>query len=186
MRKLLRSLRLDQSDSHIFAEAAEAGEWAVPGTFAFLELEPEKAARKDWLAFTSSWLGCTTFGRCSLVEVAEIQEAEFFALVERLARHFVERYGASSLTAALPAAREEAELAASLAREHKTGTLLAIARELDEAGSIRESYRVIRPKRAGEHAKIWTLVEGDEEPAVAPGICPQVASSIKDASGRST
>ena len=144
-------MRLDQSDSHIFAEAAEAGEWAVPGTFAFLELEPEKAARKDWLAFTSSWLGCTTFGRCSLVEVAEIQEAEFFALVERLARHFVERYGAPSLAAALPAAREEAELAASLAREHKTGTLLPL-RELDEAGSIRE-HRVIRPKRAGEHAK---------------------------------
>src|SRR5690625_4610441 len=151
MRKLLRSLRLDQSDSHIFAEAAAAGEWAVPGTFAFLELEPEKAASKDSLAFTSSWLGCTTFGRCSLVEVAEIQEAEFFALVERLARHFVERYGAPSLAAALPAAREEVELAASLAEDHKIGTMLAIAREMNEDGTIREGFRVIVPSRAEEH-----------------------------------
>lgn len=162
MRKLIRSLRLDQSDSHIFHQAAEPGEWVVPGTFAFLDLDPEQADRKQQLAFASGWLGCETFGHSTLVEVAEIEEAEFFALVERLARLFVERYGAPSLAAALPAAREEADLAASLAEEHKIGTLLAIAREWDEDGAIREGFRVIRPSRAEEHARIWTIEEEED------------------------
>ena len=162
MRKLIRSLRLDQSDSHIFHQAAEPGEWAVPGTFAFLELDSQQAERKQRLAFASGWLGCDTFGRTTLVEVAEIQDAAFFALVERLARHFVENYGAPSLAEALPAAREEVDLAASLAEGHKIGTMLAIARERSEDGAIREGFRAIRPSRAEEHAKIWTIEEEEE------------------------
>lgn len=161
MKKLIRTLRLDQSDSHIFPLAAEAGEWAVPGTFAFLDLDPAEVDRKQRLAFTSGWLGCQSFGRSTLVEVAEIEESDFFALVERLARHFVERYGAPDLAAALPVAREELDLAASLAEEHKVGTLLAIAREVAEDGAIREAYRVIQPSRAEEHAKIWTIMEDE-------------------------
>jgi len=159
MRKFLQSLRLDQSDSHVFEAAAAPGEWAVPGTFAFLQLDLEQADRKQRLAFSSGWLGCLSFGHTTLVEVAEIEEAEFFAVIERLGRHFVDHYGAPGLAAALPAAREEAELSASLAAEHKVGTLLAIAREVDDDGAIREGYRVIQPSRAEEHAKIWTIVE---------------------------
>ena len=60
------------------------------------------------------------------------------------------------------AAREEADLAASLAEEHKIGTLLAIAREWDEDGAIREGFRVIRPSRAEEHARIWTIEEEED------------------------
>src|SRR5690625_263706 len=160
-RKLIRSLRLDQSDNHIFHSAAAPGEWTVPGTFAFLDLDLQQADRKQRVAFASGWLGCETFGRTTLVEVAEIEEAEFFALVERLARHFVEHYGAPSLAAALPAAREEVELAASLAEDHKIGTMLAIAREMNEDGTIREGFRVIVPSRAEEHAKIWTIEAED-------------------------
>lgn len=35
--KLPRTLRLDPSDTFVFAQAAEPGEWAVTGTFLFLD-----------------------------------------------------------------------------------------------------------------------------------------------------
>ena len=109
-----RTIRLDSSDLQVFDPAAAAGEPAVPGGFAFAGHEPETLAGKERQAFASGWLGTESFGRASLVEVGEISEAEFFQLVERLARHFVERYGAPDLATALPAAREEADYAAGL------------------------------------------------------------------------
>ncbi len=116
--KLPRTIRLDSSDVQVFRHAAEPGEWAAPGSFAFLARDPADFDNKEKLAFQSGWLGLESFGRASLVVVAKIGEAEFFRLVERLARHFVEHFGAPDLAAALPAAREEADHAAALS-EHK-------------------------------------------------------------------
>lgn len=160
--KFLRVVRLDGSDPRIFRHAAGAGEPAVPGSFAFLDVDPDDLDRKEALALAAGWLGTESFGRASLVEVARIDEAEFFQVVERLARHFVEVYGAPDLASALPAAREEADYAASLC-EHKLHTLLAIEREPADDG-IRERIKVIHPDRAGDHARIWDIVEDDEEP----------------------
>ena len=157
--KFPRTIRLDGSDPQVFETAAAPGEWAVPGSFAFADRDPETLERKERLAFASGWLGTQSFGRASLVEIAEIDEASFAQLVERLARHFVERYGAPDLVAALPAARAEADYAAELC-EYGVHTLLAIEREVGEAG-ITERYRVVKPSRAQDHAKIWTLEEED-------------------------
>ncbi len=159
--KFPRTLRLDSSDVYVFERAAEPGEWAVPGTFAFVERDPADLEAKEKLAFASGWLGTDSFGHASLVEVAEISEAEFFAVVERLARHFLEHYGAPDLASALPAAREEAETAAALC-DHKENTLLAIERDWSEEG-IHERVRVIQPGRATDHARIWEIVPEAEE-----------------------
>ncbi len=158
--KFPRTIRLDSSDLNVFAQAAEPGEWAVPGSFAFLGRDQAQLNAKDRLAFRSGWLGTESFGRATLVEVAEIGEAAFFQVVERLARHFVDHYGAPDLAAALPAAREEADHAASLC-EHAVHTLLAIEREEGETGLV-ERYRVIRPERARDHARIWEIVTDEE------------------------
>ncbi len=154
--KLLRTLRLDVSDLKIFPKAAGPGEWAVAGTFAFADRGLEDLESKEKLAFRNGWLSTESFGFASLVEVAEISEAAFAEVIERLARHFVEAYGAPDLMAALPAAREEADYAASLC-DHQVHTMLAIEREVTEAG-IAERIRIIKPDRAGDHAKIWEIV----------------------------
>ena len=159
--KFPRTIRLDTSDLHVFPLAADPGEWAVPGSFAFLGPDPEQFDTKERLAFRSGWLGTESFGRASLVEIAEIGEAEFFQVVERLARHFLDHHGAPDLAEALPAAREEADYAASLC-EHGLHTLLAIEREHGEAGLV-ERYRVIRPDRAVDHARIWQILPDEEE-----------------------
>ncbi len=159
--KFPRCIRLDTSDLNIYARAAEPGEWVVPGGFAYADCDPEGLERQARLAFHSAWLGTESFGHGTLAEVAEIDPAGFERVVERLARHFVEHYGAPNPEAARPVARAEAEYAAELC-QHKLHTLLAIERDMTEAGVV-ERFRVIVPARAQDHAKVWEIVPEEAE-----------------------
>ncbi len=162
MLRFPRVVRLDGSDVTIFDRAAAPGEWALTGSFAFAERPAEELDRKARLAFRGAWLGSESFGWASLVEVDEITEAAFFQVVERLARHFVEHYGAPDIAAALLAARREADDAAALS-DHKIHQLLAIEREAGPEGII-ERIHVIHPDRAPAHARIWQIVADGGEP----------------------
>src|SRR3546814_16262851 len=106
------------SDLRVFEHACEPGEGAIPGGFVFATADPATLEGKAQLAFRSGWLGLASFGHATLVEVAEIAEPEFFALVERLARHLEAGYGAPSFGHALAAARHALDDAAGLC-EHK-------------------------------------------------------------------
>lgn len=160
--RFLRTIRLDDSDTQIYERAAEPGEWAVPGSFAFLELEPEQLTGKTLQAFKHGFLGTRTFGWSTLVEIAEISEDEYQGVVDRLAAHFMSDYGAPHIAAALPLAGDEADYAAAIC-EHDLYTLLAIERELGEEG-IEESLKVIRPNAAShEGLKIWGLEDDGKE-----------------------
>ncbi len=159
--KFPRCIRLDASDVNIYASAAEPGECVVPGGFAYADCDPDGLERKARLAFHSAWLSTESFGHSTLAEVAEIDPAGFEQIVERLARHFVEHYGAPELAAALSVARAEADYAAGLC-SHKIHSLLALERELNEAGVV-ERFRVVTPERTTEHAKIWEIVPDDDE-----------------------
>lgn len=155
--KFPKTIRLDLSDAHVFERAAEPGEWAVPGSFDFVGVDAATLTGKARQAFGGGWLGLDSLGRCSLVEVLDIDEAEYEAVVRRLAALLVERYGAPDILQAMAAARDEAAYAAGLC-EHKIHTLLAIEREPSPDGVV-ERVRVIRPARARDHAKIWSIVE---------------------------
>ena len=159
--KFPRAIRLDSSDLNVFERAAEPGEWAVPGTFAFLERDPASFGNKEKLAFQSGWLGTGSFGWASLVEIAEIDDAALEDVVGRLAQHFVEHHGAPTLADAMPAARQEVDYAASLC-SHKNFTLLSLAREYSDEGIV-ERFRVIQPDRARDHARIWEIVTDENE-----------------------
>ena len=49
--KLLRTIRLDPSDTFVFEQAAEPGEWAVPGSFVFWNQDPSSFEGKKRSAF---------------------------------------------------------------------------------------------------------------------------------------
>ncbi|MEE8204290.1 MAG: DUF6505 family protein [Alphaproteobacteria bacterium] len=149
-----RAIRLDDSDSRIFERAADPGEWAVPGSFAFADVTPEELAGKRRQAFAQGFLGTRSFGRTTLVEVAEIDAKDFEDVIERLALHFISDYGAPDLAAARPPARAEAEFAAGLC-DHKLHTLLVLEREFTVEGVV-DRFRVVAP-RASAHAKIWSI-----------------------------
>lgn len=160
--KLLRTIRFDQSDTAVFERAAEEGEWAVSGAFAFANDEPALFKGKTKQAFANGFLGVSSFGRSTFAVVAAATAQDRDELVFRLARHFVADYGAPDLEAALPAAEEEVAFAEGLAAGQAINTVLTVRRFVDASGAIKEEFRTIRPP-TGEpmHARIWT-VESDD------------------------
>lgn len=162
--KFLQVARFDASDDHVYEKAAQADELAVTGSFAFsfAEEDPAELTGKPAQAFRHGFLGVDSFGWATVVRIVEIREAEFEGVVQRLAQHFVEHYGAPSLEEALPIARQEAEYAAGLC-EHSPGMLVTVERHADAEG-IHEAFKHVRPRQqtadwqghSGE-IKIWDM-----------------------------
>lgn len=143
--KLLRVIVFDGSDGRVFERAAQSDEWAVSGAFAFTQLAPEALAGKTRQAFANGFLGLPSLGRSTFVSVGEATAADHRALVDMLAAHFVDAWGAPDREAAVAAAQEEVSFAAGLARDLATNTLLTVRRSLDAEGHIREEFRSIAP-----------------------------------------
>ncbi len=161
--KLLRTIRLDPSDTFVFERAAEPGEWAVPGAFAFLDADPATLEGKARTAFRSGFLGIASLGWSTLVQVVEADEETRRAVIETLAARLVEHFGAPDLKTARGAAAEEVAFAASLA-EHPPDTLIAMHR-VQRDGEIRETFRTLRPRAGAKPLRAFAFleVEGEEE-----------------------
>lgn len=147
--KMLRTIRLDPSDTFVFTRAAEPGEWAVTGSFLFWGRDVAALAGKERAAFRSGFVGVSSLGFSTLVVAQPIRPDERAAAIDSLARHLVDRLGAPDLDTARAAAAEEIAFAASLA-EHDEGTLVAMHRAFED-GEIREQFRTLaaREKTAG-------------------------------------
>ena len=163
--KLLRTIRLDPSDTFIFEPAAEPGEWAVSGAFAFWNGDPAELQGKTRSAFRGGFLGVQSLGWSTLVQIVEVSEADRARLVELLALRLVERFGAPDIAAARAAAEEEVAFAASLCSEPQD-TLIAVHRSY-ENGEVHEAFRTLKPRNGPKPARAFSFleVEGeDEEP----------------------
>ncbi|MBK0397643.1 hypothetical protein H0I76_00435 [Limibaculum sp. M0105] len=145
--RLARTLRFDQSDENVFERAAQPDEWAVSGAFEFSNWSEDDLSGKRRQAFANGWLGLESFGRATFVATAKIEEQEYRALVERLAAHFVEAWGAPDLETARPVAEKELAFMAGLCDEHEPNTLLIVERSLVTSG-VSESFRAIAPQEA--------------------------------------
>ncbi|MDJ0947555.1 MAG: DUF6505 family protein [Alphaproteobacteria bacterium] len=159
-----RTIRFDRSDEFVFERAAKSGELAVSGSFAFVHVDPDPVTWSGKLrqAFGSGLLGTESFGWATFVAIAEVEQDEYETMIERLAVHFVEHYGAPSRDAALAAARAEAEFAAELC-EHKLNTLLAVERSIGEEGIV-ERFKVVQPPSRNFMAgRVWDVVEGADD-----------------------
>jgi hypothetical protein len=163
--KLLRTIRLDPSDTFVFERAAEPGEWAVSGAFAFAHVDPATLQGRMRAAFRSGFLGIDSLGWSTLVQVVEASEEDRAAAVALLAQRLVEHFGAPDLAAARPAAEEEVAFAASLS-DHPKGMLAAVSRRFEE-GAIREAFRTLTPSAGPKPLRAYAFleVEGEDEPA---------------------
>jgi hypothetical protein len=146
--KLPRTIRLDPSDTFVFRNAAEPGEWAVTGAFLFADAAPDTLDAKARAAFRSGFLGIGSFGWSTLVTIVEASLDERDAAVEALARQFVTHLGAPDIDAAREAARDEIAFAASLCA-HPVGTLVALARGIED-GELKERFRTLHPRDPAE------------------------------------
>lgn len=159
--KLLRTIRLDPSDTFVFERAAEPGEWAVGGTFVFWEDDPDALAGKRRSAFRSGFLGVESLGWSTLVQIVDADEDDRKAVVEVLAQRLVENFGAPDLAAARTAAEEEVAFAQSLC-DHPQDTLVAIHRTFED-GAIREAFRTLRPRGGPKPLRAFAFLETDDE-----------------------
>lgn len=149
MPKLLaRAIHFDESDRNVFHNPARTGEWAVSGGFEFSNWAQGDLVGKARQAFANGWLGVETFGRVTFVATTQIEDAEYVALTDHLAQHFVDVYGAPNLNAARPVAAEELSHMADLCADHAPNTVLTVLRELTDAG-VREQFRYIEANDAG-------------------------------------
>jgi hypothetical protein len=155
--KLLRTIRLDASDSFVFEKPAEPGEWAVSGAFAFAHDDPASLQGKARTAFRAGFLGLESLGRSTLAQIVETNEKDRHSLVELLAAQLVRCFGAPDLVAARLAAEEETSFVASLC-DHAPGVLIAVTRT-NENGTIREVFRTLRPREGVGRSRAFEFLE---------------------------
>lgn len=176
--KLLRTIRLDASDSFVFETPAEPGEWAVSGAFAFARADLANLRGKARTAFRAGFLGLDSLGRSTLAQIVEANEQDRCSVVELLAEQLVKRFGAPDLATARIAAEEEIGFVASLC-DHPPGVLVAVTRS-HENGAIREAFRTLRAREGAGHSRAFEFLEviGDDD---APGEHVDLAELGKEA-----
>ena len=140
---LARAIHFDESDTKVFHNPARTGEWAISGGFEFSNWGQGDLVGKARQAFSNGWLGLETFGRVTFVAVTKIEPEEYDDLLQRLAAHFVEIYGAPSVEDAMPVAKDELQHMIDLCDDNDPNTILTVARELSESG-VSEAYRIIQ------------------------------------------
>jgi hypothetical protein len=163
--KLLRTIRLDPSDTFVFERAAEPGELAVSGAFVFWDDDVAALTGKRRSAFRSGFLGVESLGWSTLVQIVEAKTEDRASIVDTLARRLVEHFGAPDIATASKAAEEEVSFAESLC-SHPADTLVAVHRTVED-GEIREAFRTLRPRGGPKPLRAFSFleVEGDETPA---------------------
>jgi len=161
--KLLRTIRLDVSDTFVFEKAADPGEWAVSGAFAFWDRDPSALEGKARSAFRGGFLGVASLGWSTLVQIVEASEDDRLAVIDALAQQLVANFGAPTVADARAAAEEEVAFAESLCSQPQD-TLIAVHRSFDN-GEVRETFRTLRPREGQKPARAFSFleVEGEED-----------------------
>jgi len=153
MPKLLRAVRLDDSDEHVFrgCGAAADGEWVVSGGYAVCDFDT--APRCDPPCHCeSSFVALGSRRRCSIAEVAEVTGPELEEQVETLAWHLVKDWGAPSWEAAHALAEEEVHHTAELCETLAAEVWITVKRSRREAdAALEEQYAVYDRLMIGAH-----------------------------------
>jgi Family of unknown function (DUF6505) len=147
--RFLKTIRFDASDSFAFPLAAEPDEWAISGGFAFADAEPQELKGKPRQAFANGFLGLTSYGYATFTSVANLTDDDREAIIERLAQHFVDRYGAPSITEARDAAVGEVKFIEELVADCMINTLFCVSRSFDGDGQIVEAFRKLERRIDG-------------------------------------
>lgn len=160
--RLLRIVRLDDSDAQVYLPAASAGEPAVPGTFMFTfnDIDPHTLGGSDAEAFHRGFLGLDSLGWGTLVTVAEASEGDRRAAVDRLTAIFLDRFGAPDEAAARAQAEEEFGFVDRLC-QRPVNTILSLERSVDDE-EIEEQFHTYTQKADWENPySVFRIVPED-------------------------
>jgi len=149
--KFLKAVRLDDSDARIFAGeggSAEDGAWVVSGGYAVCDLA--QGHRTTRCHCDSTFIAAGARQRCTLAEVAEIDDAAYEQVIQALSRHFFEELGAPTIEAARAAAEDECAYTADLAEGFPAEAWITVSRE-PTADGVGERYSVFKRRMIGSH-----------------------------------
>ena len=153
MPKLLRAVRLDDSDDHLFRThgAAREGEWVVSGGYAVCDFS--RAPKCDPRCYCeSSFVALDSRRRCSIAEVAEVTDHELEEQADRLAWFLVKGWGAPSWDVARAVAEEEIRHTAGVCESLAPEVWITVKRTPSEgAGAVDEQYAVYDRLMIGAH-----------------------------------
>jgi hypothetical protein len=154
MPKLLRAVRLDDSDDHVFRACGAAADGApvVSGGYAVCEFDEAPRCTPSCHC-ESSFVALASAGRCSIAEVVEVSEAELEEQVDALAWHLVRAWGAPSWEAARMLAEEEVRHTAEVCETLAPELWITVKRTRRAAdGALEEEYAVYDRLQIGAHA----------------------------------
>jgi len=148
--RFLRAVRLDDSDARVLSGdgAAEGGEWLVSGGYAVCDLA--SGHRTPRCHCDSTFVVAGSGRRCTIAEVAEIEEPEYERVKGLLANYFLETLGAPSLEVATAAAEDECAYTADLAAGFPPEVWITVKRE-PSADGVGERYSVFKRLMIGSH-----------------------------------
>ena len=164
--KLIRTIRLDPSDTFVFERAAEPGEWAVSGAFVFWNADAAKLRRQGALGVSrrvprrrsrSAGRRWCRSSRRATTDRAAVGRARWRSNSSRISARRI-------IAAARAAAEEEVAFAESLCN-HPADTLIAVHRTFED-GEVREAFRTLASARRPKPMRAFSFleVEGEEEP----------------------
>ena len=152
MIKLLRAVRLDDSDEQVFRScgAARDGDWVVSGGYAVCDFD--RAPRCDPPCHCeSSFIAAGSKSRCSIAEVVEASEADMEEQVQALAWHLVRAWNAPSYEAAQALAEEELRHTAEVCETLSPEVWITVKRERRPDQALDEQYAVYDRLLIGAH-----------------------------------
>jgi hypothetical protein len=148
--KFLKAVRLDDSDDRLLAEtggAAIDGEWVVSGGYAVCDLAV--GHRLPRCRCDSTFVAAGARRRCTIAEIADIDDAAYERVRDVLARHLLE-LGAPTPEAARAAAEDECAYTADLAGGFPPEVWITVKREASDEG-VGERYSVFKRLMIGSH-----------------------------------
>jgi hypothetical protein len=95
------------------------------------------------------------------VQIVDATESDRLVVVNRLAEQLTTKFGAPTRGDAIAAAEEEIAFAESLCNQ-PSDTLIAVHRTFED-GSVRESFRTLRPRSGPRPARAFSFLEVDGE-----------------------
>jgi len=153
MPKLLRAVRLDDSDDQVFRAcgAAKDGEPVVTGGYAVCDFSGERRCDPSCHC-EASFVAAGSAARCTIAEVCEVTPAELEAQVDALAWHLVKAWGAPSWEAAREVAAEELRHTAEVCETLEADAWITVKRERHEGSDeVEEQYSVYDRLMVGAH-----------------------------------
>jgi uncharacterized protein DUF6505 len=153
MPKLLRAVRLDDSDDQVFRSCGSAkdGEAVVTGGYAVCDFTGERRCDPSCRC-EASFVAAGSAARCTIAEVFEATQAELEAQVDALAWHLVKAWGAPSWEAAREVAAEELRHTAEVCETLEPDAWITVKRERrDASDEVEEQYSVYDRLMVGAH-----------------------------------